>query len=291
MERLYRLARSYEHAEGVSRDYDHALTLYCQAAQEGSSKAAFSIGWMHLNGRGVTRDDNLAAAWFRAAAKSGHEHAKKVLQLLPSADPKVRARCPSRHMAVVPTGMPMPPPEVTAIVRDLAPRLGLDPRLVMAVMAVESSFRADAVSPKNAQGLMQLIPETAIRFGVVDPFDPRQNVAGGMKYLRWLLDQFEGDNRLALAAYNAGENAVWKYKGIPPYDETQSYVRRVLSLYKRTTDKELRNGAMGSLSEVDGRLLTTKQLAVRIPQIKPRMKVAVLETCPGTAAHQSMRTC
>ena len=74
-ERLYRLARSYEHAEGVPRDYDRALNLYCQAAQEGSSKAAFNIGWMYLNGRGVTRDDNVAAAWFRTAAKSRHEQA------------------------------------------------------------------------------------------------------------------------------------------------------------------------------------------------------------------------
>ncbi len=275
-ERLYRLARSYEHAEGVPRDYDRALNLYCQAAQEGSSKAAFNIGWMYLNGRGVTRDDNVAAAWFRTAAKSRHEQAMNVLQLLPSADPKVQARCPS-PAAIVSTGMPMPSREVIAIVTDSARRFGLDPRLVMAVIAVESSFRADAVSPKNAQGLMQLLPETATRFGVADPLDPQQNVAGGVKYLRWLLDQFDGDIRLALAAYNAGEKAVWKHKGIPPYDETQSYVRRVLSLYKRAIDKDLRNGTTASISQIDRRLRATNRLAVPVPRMKPPITVVATE--------------
>ncbi len=123
------------------------------------------------------------------------------------------------------------PGHVDGIVRKLAPALGLDPQLVFAVIKVESNFHAGAVSPKKAQGLMQLIPETAKRFGVGDPFDPAQNIRGGMTYLRWLLDEFNGNLDLALAGYNAGEKAVERHKGIPPYRETRNYVRKVLAHY------------------------------------------------------------
>lgn len=120
---------------------------------------------------------------------------------------------------------------VRDLVTGLAPKFELDPRLVLAVIAVESNFQTKAVSPKNAQGLMQLIPETAARFGVNDPFDPHQNVRGGMTYLRWLISNFNGNLTLALAGYNAGEKAVERHKGVPPYRETQDYVKRVHALY------------------------------------------------------------
>lgn len=123
------------------------------------------------------------------------------------------------------------PEWVRSIVSDLAPKFELDPRLVLAVIAVESNFQTKAVSPKNAQGLMQLIPETAARFGVRDPFDPHQNIRGGMTYLRWLLRNFNGDLTLALAGYNAGERAVERFRGVPPYRETQEYVKRIHALY------------------------------------------------------------
>jgi len=103
----------------------------------------------------------------------------------------------------------------------------------MAVIQVESNFDPNALSPKNAQGLMQLIPETAERFGVNDVWDPEQNLRGGMAYLRWLLDHFQGDVRLALAGYNAGEGAVEQHQGIPPFGETQEYVRRVTTIVGR----------------------------------------------------------
>ena len=93
---------------------------------------------------------------------------------------------------------------------------------------IESNFNVYAVSPKGACGILQLIPETAERFGVEDVFDAGENIDGGARYLRWLLERFDGDTRLALAAYNAGENAVQRYGGIPPYRETQDYVRKVL---------------------------------------------------------------
>ena len=106
----------------------------------------------------------------------------------------------------------------------------VSPDLVRAVIQVESEFDQMAVSSKGARGLMQLMPTTARRFGVLDPFDARQNIFGGAQYLRLLLDLFPGDLSLALAAYNAGENAVLRYKGVPPYRETRSYVQKVMAL-------------------------------------------------------------
>jgi soluble lytic murein transglycosylase-like protein len=106
----------------------------------------------------------------------------------------------------------------------------VDLDLVRAIIQVESDYDHLARSSKGAQGLMQLMPATAARFGVGDPFDPRQNVFGGVQYLRFLLDLFRGDIALVAAAYNAGENAVLRYNGVPPYRETQGYVSKVRSL-------------------------------------------------------------
>ncbi|WP_322522043.1 lytic transglycosylase domain-containing protein [Guyparkeria halophila] len=107
---------------------------------------------------------------------------------------------------------------------------GVDPTLIRAVIHAESAFRPEVVSPKGAGGLMQLMPGTAARFDVVDRFDPEDNIAGGVAYLALLLEMFQGDRELAVAAYNAGENAVKRYGGIPPYEETRTYVKRVMQL-------------------------------------------------------------
>jgi soluble lytic murein transglycosylase-like protein len=107
----------------------------------------------------------------------------------------------------------------------------VSPALALAVIAVESGGRADAVSAAGAQGLMQLIPATAERFGVTDALDAGQNIRGGVTYLSWLLEQFAGDPILALAAYNAGENAVRKHEGVPPFAETRAYVPKVLAAF------------------------------------------------------------
>jgi len=108
---------------------------------------------------------------------------------------------------------------------------GVSPALVLAVIAVESGGRSDAISGAGAQGLMQLIPATADRFGVEDAMDPAQNIKGGVAYLDWLLKEFKGDPILALAGYNAGENAVKNNNGVPPFAETRDYVPKVLAAF------------------------------------------------------------
>jgi len=124
-------------------------------------------------------------------------------------------------------------PELLAMVDAIATDEGVDPYLARAVIQAESAFYTKARSRAGALGLMQLMPQTAERFGVVDPFDPRQNITGGVRYLRWLMNAFQGDLPRVIAAYNSGENNVIKYKGIPPFAETRAYVPRVMDLYTR----------------------------------------------------------
>ena len=121
-------------------------------------------------------------------------------------------------------------PWLTDLIRGASQRHGVPEQLISAVIRVESGFNARAVSRKGARGLMQLMPETAAILGVRDSFDPVENINGGVRHLRGLLDRFGNDLPLVLAAYNAGEGAVNTYRGIPPYPETQSYVGRILSI-------------------------------------------------------------
>lgn len=127
----------------------------------------------------------------------------------------------------------VPPAQIDSLVNDNAQAQDVDPALIKAIIANESGFNANATSNVGAQGLMQLMPGTAAGLGVTDSYDPAQNVAGGTKYIKGLLQRFNGDVRLAVAAYNAGPGAVEKYGGVPPYAETQNYVQNVLSSYTK----------------------------------------------------------
>lgn len=238
-------AVQYEHGEGVPRDLHRAVALYCRAAVLGAADAQYALGWMAANGRGMPRDDGAAWRLFALAAEQGHAQAGHLLALLPARPDAVLPACLTPPAAVAPAAPDIgliPPPEpaypagstpVRRLVDRLAPQYGVDPRLAMAVIAVESGFRPDAVSPRNAQGLMQLIPATAQRFRVRNSFDPEANVRGGLAYLRWLLMRFNGEVQLVAAAYNAGEGAVERHGGVPPYRETQAYVQRIAALYRQ----------------------------------------------------------
>jgi len=238
-------AQSYEYGEGLPRDQRLAATMYCEAAVAGNPEAAFRLGWMYANGRGVGHDDGTAVALFELAASEGHAFAKRLLQRMTG----IRGMLPDCMRPVAPPDDPqvaeapdngpdpfadLPPwkQKIANLVTQLAPRYGIEPRLALAVISVESNFDALARSVKDAQGLMQLLPETAARFNVRNTFDMRDNVRGGLAYLRWLLAYYRGEVTLAAAAYNAGEKAVDRYGGVPPYRETRDYVRRVVQLFR-----------------------------------------------------------
>jgi soluble lytic murein transglycosylase-like protein len=132
------------------------------------------------------------------------------------------------------------PRNIESIIREISRKFEIDPALVKAIVMVESNSNPNAVSSRGAQGLMQLMPSTAKRLNVRRPFDPKENIMGGVKYIKGLLASY-GDLRLALAAYNAGPGAVNKYAGIPPYRETINYVKKVIRYYKKfRKNKKLR---------------------------------------------------
>jgi soluble lytic murein transglycosylase-like protein len=239
-------ARAYEHGEGVTKNARRAVELYCEAARLGDAEAQFSLGWIYANGRGVPRDDGLASLFFALAAQKGHEHAMKMQRFVttaPAPIPECLRPKQARSMARAPAqqdsldsaqefvAITQSQKKALELVNKLAPEYGINPRLALAVIRAESNFDPAARSEKNAQGLMQLIPETSARFNVIRPFDPVQNVRGGLAYLRWLLAYFQGNVTLVAAAYNAGEGAVNRYRGIPPFAETRAYVKRIMEFF------------------------------------------------------------
>jgi soluble lytic murein transglycosylase-like protein len=227
----FELARRFETGIGTAANTTKAFDFYCKAAAKGHPMAAYRLGALYLSGKGVARDDAMAAAWFRRSIELGNPEARDMMPKFASVK---QVPTPGCYVAGArgPAHM-QAPAQIEKMVRGMAPEFGLDPNFVLAIMQIESGYRTDAVSPRNAQGLMQLIPDTAERFGVKDPFDAKDNMRGGMRYLRWLLAYFQGDVSLVAAAYNAGEGAVERYRGVPPYKETETYVKRLNAVYPR----------------------------------------------------------
>jgi soluble lytic murein transglycosylase-like protein len=176
----------------------------------------------------------------KSSAKRVRLTARSLAPTLPASEvvPEVRPRAlmaVGKSLDGFSTGDAM----IDSLIVDSGTRHGVDPVLLYAIMHRESSFKRRAISYKGARGLMQLMPATAARFGVRDIFDPRQNIEAGTRYMRFLLNFFGGDVRLALAGYNAGEGAVLKYgRRIPPYNETQEYVKRIWQRYTMMRDPQ-----------------------------------------------------
>ena len=229
-------ALAYEHGEGVPRDQPYAALLYCESARLGDAEGMYALGWMYANGRGVERNDAYAGTLFAMAAAKGDEHAERMLRYtgkytgevpdcLHTPSSQIVQRWPVEALIA---RLPAARQAVARMLAELAPKYGVRPEFALAIGLTESALNPQALSPKNAMGVMQLIPATAERFNVGKPYDPEQNIRGGLAYLRWLLAYFEGDIALAAAGYNAGEGAVDRYRGVPPYRETRAYVERIL---------------------------------------------------------------
>ena len=138
-----------------------------------------------------------------------------------------------------------------SVIVDAAKKFDVDAALISAVIKAESDFNPREYSNKGAQGLMQLMPGTAVRFGVTNAWDPVANIYGGVRYLRWLLETFEGNADYAVAAYNAGEGNVWKYNGVPPFRETMAYVRRIAKNIRQRIVEPTQGTAVASAASSD----------------------------------------
>ncbi|HWP89887.1 MAG TPA: lytic transglycosylase domain-containing protein, partial [Burkholderiales bacterium] len=228
---LLTLAEKYRRGDEVTRDIQKSNALYCKAAARGNIEALLELGLIHASGREMRANEGVGALLVNMAAERGSERAKEILPYISRGVGSAIPPCMSEELAVIaatrPTATPTVRKDIELLVQEWAPQYAIDPDLVMALIAVESSFDATAVSPKNAQGLMQLIPATAARFGVKNSFNATENLKGGLAYLRWLMAYFKGDVALVLAAYNSGEETVERYRGIPPYKETRDYVQRI----------------------------------------------------------------
>jgi len=256
-------AKAYDYGEGAVRDPAQAARFYCDAARLGDAEGLYSLGWLYASGRGVERHAGYAATLLSMAAAQGHVAARNAQQRLGEASgelPECMTKNPTMREAAKTTpsansvlpvtldelvqadsadldsyvaGLPANKQKIAELIRLLAPQYGINPRLALAIAVSESNLDLLARSSRGALGVMQLIPDTAARFKVRNTFDPGQNIRGGLSYLRWLLAYYRGDVLLAVAAYNAGEGAVDRFRGIPPFMETAFYVKRIYAFYKQ----------------------------------------------------------
>jgi TPR repeat protein len=260
---LYTLAEKYKRGDEVTRDTQKSNALYCKAAARGNVDALLELGLIHASGREMIANDGVGALLINMAAERGSERAKEILPYISRGTNSMIPACMNEEIAAMAAmaatravTTPVVRKDIEMLVQQWAPQYAVDPDLVMALIGVESRFDPTAVSPKNAQGLMQLIPATAARFGVKNSFNAVDNLKGGLAYLRWLLAYFKGDVELVLAAYNSGEETVERYRGIPPYKETRDYVRQIMSLYKKPSHPYLAeisapSAALGRIRRID----------------------------------------
>ena len=227
-----------------------AANMYCEASRYGSAEAIYRLGMLYAFGRGVPANKDYAANLFGIAAMHGHFEAQKMLETIeirtqdtplcvlqavaPEHAPKHEYLAIKGSLGIdaYVASLPKNKRWVVNLVDTIADWYKVDSKLVLSIITAESNFKVRAKSNADAHGLMQLIPATSERFNVKNAYDASQNIKGGVKYLRWLLSYFRGDVTLTIAAYNAGEGAVDKYKGMPPYKETRAYVKKVMALYQ-----------------------------------------------------------
>lgn len=238
------LALRLELGLGMEPDREGAAAQFCRAAAMGSQAAAMHLAALLLDADSRGYDPAAAAAWLRYAQTrarlgEGNRTTLAARRAVPA--------CPGGEI------MPQGDLALAELVRRMALARGLDPELVKAVITTESAWNATAVSPAGAQGLMQLMPGTGRFHGVADPFDALDNLRGGMDHLAMLLRRFNGNETLALAAYNAGEAPVVACGCVPPYAETTAYVRRVLALAARPGEPSRSAPASRASSGATGR--------------------------------------
>lgn len=228
-----------------------AANLYCEAARYGSAEGVYRLGMLYAFGRGVPANRDYAANLFGIASTHGHFEAQKMLETIEiktndtpfcvleavapekaSAQDYANAQSPKIDAYIA--SLPKNKRWVVDLVGTIADWYNVDEKLVLSIITAESNFKVSAKSNKEAQGLMQLIPATADRFNVKNAWSASQNIKGGVKYLRSLLSYFRGDVTLTVAAYNAGEGSVDRYKGVPPYKETRAYVKSVGFIWSQT---------------------------------------------------------